>query len=174
MDSRAQIMIKGYESLSKVQKILIDKYFPTMKSRKYVGLDKKTRDQINTILNGVLKETGEADDKVSGVQGAIKKILELDFMKKLPKYRATTIAETEIAQSIEGSRYIMYDGLYGADGENRWSYVGDNRVRDTHDSIQGNSTQGWIPMHQAFKSGEQSPAEAIKCRCSVQYRRKQK
>lgn len=156
IDARAQLMIKGWDSLSEDQKKLLRVFSEDLKG--YKGVDQETTNEINTILKNIATNyQGSA-----GIAKAVEKILEI--APELSQNRAQVIAETEIAQSVEGTREILYrEAGYQW---HSWDTVGDLRVRDSH---KANKEEGVIPISQAFTSGENSPAEAIRCRCSVRY-----
>jgi hypothetical protein len=162
VDAKSQLLIKGYDSLDKDQKVLIDTYFGNYKT--YKGLDEEVSSQINTILRDTLNTLPDAEGKVPGVSGAVEKILAK--IPTLSTIQATRIAVTETNQGVAATRELLYRNA-GYD-EHSWYTVQDRRVRPGH---QSNQSQGWIPIDQRFSSGEMSPAESILCRCNKGYRR---
>ncbi len=125
--------------------------------KKYKGLDEELSVQVNTILSNGLSN-------LSGIR-EITEILD-DTVENIALHQSKLIAETETAQAIESTRYQMYhDAEFD---EKRWLNVHDNLVRQGH---LDNSADEWIPIGEKFRNGEYSPADAIRCRCSLQYRR---
>lgn len=159
MDAKAQLMIKGWITLNNKQKRSITTFY-SRDLKKYAGMDAETTTQINTILANTRDEGLGIGEAITRIRGAIPRI---------SLNQAKTISQTETAQAVEATR----DNLYTDAGfdEHRWFTVGDNKVRDSH---RKNEREGWISITQKFSSGEKSPAEAIKCRCTKSYRRSKK
>lgn len=119
----------------------------------YAGVDSETTAQINTII---------ANNASKGVAEIAKLISEQ--IPELSKNRSTVIAETEVANSVEGTRYTMYKEN-GAKRK-KWRTVHDSAVRSEHKE---NEKQGWISIDENFQNGEPRAGFAPRCRCDTDY-----
>jgi len=115
------------------------------------SVDVQTYSQVETIL-----------DNSETVQEFVDNLLE-----KIPgfaKNRAELVAETEVGNAIEESRFVMYE----SEGWKfkKWLTARDEIVRDSH---QDNERQGWIPINEPFSNGNMKPGEDARCRCTAVY-----
>ena len=150
-DAKAQLLIKGWDSLTDAQKKLLEDNFGDLAG--YVGLDGALNSQILTIL----RDCTILSLCIEQVNQAIARISE---------NKAIEIIESEIPQSIENTRRTLYlDAGYDIQS---WLTVQDRRVRKGH---RANQAQGFIPINETFSNGARSPADEIACRCTVEYRR---
>jgi HK97 family phage portal protein len=94
---------------------------------------------------------------------ALSKNLELDFM--FSPERARTIARTETAIALgQGQK----EGAKSQGrSQKRWISQGDG---DVSALCELNAQQGWIPIDEAFISGDETIPQHPNCRCNVQYR----
>lgn len=85
--------------------------------------------------------------------------------------RAHGIAVTEIGNAYEAGNAIVANDLKqtGLTMEKSWLTVNDDRV-DIEECM-GNQDQGWIPLDEAFQSGDMQPLAHPYCRCTALYRR---
>ncbi|MGL6337556.1 MAG: phage minor head protein, partial [Waterburya sp.] len=115
------------------------------------SIDIETKKQVRTIINS-------SDDLATGLETLTNSTI------VLAAKRAKLIAETEVAQIVEESRFTLYkeEGYKSK----KWLTVKDSRVRGTH---RNNEKDGWVLIDDSFSSGDQSPATALKCRCTCIY-----
>jgi hypothetical protein len=85
--------------------------------------------------------------------------------------RAEAIAVFELGDAYEHGNLLVAQDLQdaGLEMEKSWLTVGDDRVRTDHRANQG---EGWIPLDQAFGSGDDRPPADPGCRCTLLMRRK--
>jgi len=98
-----------------------------------------------------------------GVVDLAKKIEEL-----LPSFasdRAELIAQTAIAEAVEGTRETMYKDNFPK-GKKSWQTAKDERVRPTHKE---NEKEGKIGINQTFSNGFQRSGSEPRCRCTTLY-----
>jgi SPP1 gp7 family putative phage head morphogenesis protein len=84
--------------------------------------------------------------------------------------RAELVAVTETANAYgtaqrQAAERIQREGIRM---QHRWITTGDDRVSD---GCRQNAAAGWIPMAQAFPSGDYHEPRFPGCRCAVQHRR---
>lgn len=84
--------------------------------------------------------------------------------------RAHLIAVTEIGNAYQEGNMIVARDLQasGLTVEKHWLSVGDDRVDP---DCQANDDEGWLPVTDAFSSGNQRPLAHPRCRCVLQFRR---
>ena len=85
---------------------------------------------------------------------------------KLLRERRETIAITEQRMATEAGKEALAKER-GAKFK-LWITAGDERVSDIDVA---NEAQGWIPVDEAFSSGDDVPPSHPNCRCTVTYRR---
>ncbi len=157
MELKAQVLLKGWDSLTEEQQKRMEETYGTG-LRDYTGMDTETAEQVKITLEDL------AADETMTYKQAVSQLTER--LAAMTPFRADLIITTEIPQAVEGTRYKMYtDNKYSY---KKWFDVKDSRVRDSH---RNNSAQGWISIGEGFASGERSPAEAFRCRCTVNYRK---
>jgi hypothetical protein len=85
--------------------------------------------------------------------------------------RARNIAVFELGDAYEHGNVLVARDLQdgGLAMEKSWLTVGDDRVRPDHRANQG---QGWIPLDDAFGSGDDRPPADPGCRCTLLMRRR--
>jgi hypothetical protein len=120
----------------------------------FSSVDFETSAHIETIIKENLS---------FGVAHIAQKIKEA--IPLLSSDRASLIAHQEVANAVEGTREIMYKKAF-KDGTKEWQTVADASVRDSH---KDNEKQGKIDINDKFSSGDNSPAGAFRCRCTVLY-----
>ena len=120
------------------------------------SIDIETASQIETIIRANIS---------LGVKGIGNKILEQ--IEDISQARAELIAQTEVAQAVEGTRYIMYrsDPLFDRGGK-QWLTSVDERVRPLHTA---NAGEGIIPIDKAFSNGFVRAGTEPRCRCDTVY-----
>lgn len=84
--------------------------------------------------------------------------------------RAHLIAVTEAGNAYEHGNLVVVQDMsgIGIQMEKFWQTVGDDRVSD---GCAQNEGVGWIPVDEAFPSGDDSPLRFPGCRCTALYRR---
>lgn len=85
--------------------------------------------------------------------------------QKLLRERKKTIAATEQRFATSEANRIIAESR--GQQYKVWITVGDERVSDID---QANEAAGWIPIDEAFPSGDQQPPSHPNCRCTVAYR----
>ncbi|MFX1499330.1 MAG: hypothetical protein ACFFDH_00035 [Promethearchaeota archaeon] len=165
LDAKSQLLIKGWGSLTKKQKDLILDFF-SKDLNGYPGIDPTLAEDLQNELRVILEDLGIAGDNKIGVDQAVGQITK--EIPSISKIRALLIATTESAQNLEAIRRQQY--LLDGFKEHRWFTVRDSRVRPKHTE---NEERGWISVNKRFPSGERNPAEAVRCRCSVTYRKRE-
>lgn len=156
VDAKAQLMVKGWDSLNPNQRKQIQTYYGKKQWSGYKGMEAATSEQILRELEKAYKETLGFDKSADRLQ---------KIAPTMSRRQAELIVSTEIPQSVEASRYLTY--TEAGYNEVRWLTVGDGRVRIAHSA---NERQGWIQVDGVFVSGSKSPAEEIACRCGLNYR----
>jgi hypothetical protein len=120
----------------------------------YKGVD----DETTAIINNIIKENASF-----GVQAIAKLISEK--VAEISIVRASIIAQTEVANAVEGTRYTMYKENF-PDGTKEWQTAQDEKVRPSHVA---NSEEGRIPIDQAFSNGSMRAGDEPRCRCTTLY-----
>ena len=120
----------------------------------FESVDVETSSQI---LNIISENAGESVKELASII--------TDRIQTISQTRAELIAQTEVANAIEETRFQMYK-QESPKAVKRWFTVLDDKVREEH---RGNERQGEIPINQAFSSGEMRAGEKPRCRCTVLY-----
>lgn len=129
------------------------------------GINQATRDAIRKILvDGI--GNGDSYQKVAK---AIR-----DQFDEFSVKRARMIAITEAGNGYAEGNLIMARTAQaqGIAMEKAWQTAGDERVDP--ESCLPNEEAGWIPLEDAFPSGDQRPLAHPLCRCDLLYRRVRK
>lgn len=136
VDKRAEALLKGNE------------------------LFKSVDEATSNLILDIIKVEIEAKKPIQEIVQTL-----TDWVPKISKNRAELIAETEVANAVEQSRFIYFkdEGFT----EKKWLTVNDEMVRDSH---RGNEKEGWIKIYNAFSNGNMRAGEDPRCRCSVIYR----
>lgn len=122
----------------------------------FKSVDVETASQIETIIQENITE---------GVFGIAKIISEK--IETISINRASLIAQTEVANAVEGTREIMYttDPLFEG-GTKEWQTSADPLVRQSH---KDNEKQGRIPINDTFSNGYTRAGSEPRCRCDTLY-----
>lgn len=106
-----------------------------------------------------------------GIRDIAAQLQETVYGEEMTTSRATRIARTETVGAMNEGEY-QTAALSGVMQSKEWLTQGDNRVRDSHEALDGVR----IPMGRAFANGCQhpgdragGPAETINCRCTLLY-----
>lgn len=91
----------------------------------------------------------------------------------MTKFRAETIARTEIGQAFEHGNFLQAQEIQrsGVALEKYWLTVGDDRVSET--ICAPNEAAGWIALTDVFPSGHERPLGHPRCRCTLRVRRQE-
>jgi hypothetical protein len=129
-----------------------------------------TREQLRTMLTEAMEngwsyaKTAKAvNEKFDGFAG------------KLPqehlRSRAELVAVQEAGEAYEAGTHAVGQELQamGLEMEHAWLTVGDSRVSD---QCWGDQGAGWIPLGDAFPSGNERPPGHVACRCTGLMRRR--
>lgn len=117
----------------------------------FKSVDEETSNQILNII----KEAESVSEAVSFIT---------DTFSSFTKARAKLIAETEVADAVENSRFLMYkDEGYKW---KKWLTVADEDVRATH---QDNEDEGIIAINKKFSNGNDRAGQEPRCRCTTIY-----
>jgi hypothetical protein len=124
--------------------------------KKFESVDAETASQIETIISENIEQG------VNAIAMLIK-----EKAKDMSLNRAKLIAQTEVANAVEGTRELMYvsDPLF-KDGGKEWQTSLDERVRLSH---KRNSEQGVIPIAELFQNGSSRAGSEPRCRCDTVY-----
>ncbi len=138
-------------------------YLENFGYQKISQIDVVTKKRIGNIITKGL-ETGE------GYGATAKKIKDMYSEMAAPsplkhiRNRAELIAVTETGNAYEEAAMIQSKGLQmaGLPMLKSWLTVGDDRVSD---GCLENEAVGWIPLDDAFPSGDMNPLRFPGCRC---------
>lgn len=143
--------------------------------RAYLSRARRDRRFDRTIEKAIREGTALPRDVIDKIVGR--------YSDLLLQLRGETIARTETLSALhaaqeEAFRQAIDNGTVTANQVRKaWHSAGDNRVRDTHQALNGESVQ----MDEAFQSpsgarllypmdASAPPEETINCRCWVEYR----
>lgn len=121
----------------------------------FKSVDVETAAQIETIIKANISD---------GVFEIAKKIIEQ--VDTISFNRAELIAQTEVANAVEGTREIMYTTDPVFDGGKKKAQTS---VNDVCKICTTNEDQGLIDISAAFKSGEKRATFHPRCRCDILY-----
>ncbi len=147
-DAKAVLLLKGWQFLDKDQQKDISEYFGD-DFKGYEGLDEATRSQVETMLR-------DSEDLE-----AFTALLNSELVD-IATNRSNLIYKTETAQSVEASRYAMYEDEGYT--KKKWASTRDKRVRPAHRQA---DMEGWIGINEAFRSGVTRPSWEKDCRCTL-------
>jgi hypothetical protein len=141
----------------------IQKYIQSTAAEKVVKVNAGTKKNIRKLID----DLREQDATMDQIGDAIKK-----KYKSFSRYRAFRIARTEIvgASNFASIKSAEQSGVVEF---KEWVSSGDDRVRDSHEKIDGRK----VPLNEKFKNGllfpgdysASKPAETIQCRCALAY-----
>jgi hypothetical protein len=148
-------------------------YLARRGAERVTGIAETTRKRLRTLLT-------RAADEGWSYQRTAKEITALyrgfagPPLAVRPRHlrsRAEAIAVFELGDAYEHGNLLVAQDLQdaGLEMEKSWLTVGDDRVRTDHRANQG---EGWIPLDQAFGSGDDRPPADPGCRCTLLMRRK--
>jgi uncharacterized protein with gpF-like domain len=91
------------------------------------------------------------------------------YDEPISRDRAQLIAVTESARAYEAGNHAFAQSIEdeGIAMEKQWTTSHDDRVSD---GCAENEAAGWIPLDEAFPSGDQEPPRFPGCRCYCMYR----
>lgn len=121
----------------------------------FESVDVETASKIETIIkNNVSESVFEIANKIRAVA------------ESMSMNRAELIAQTEVANAVEGTREILYksDPLFEKGGH-KWL----TSVNDVCPICKGNESQGIISIDKDFISGNSRPSAHPRCRCDTVY-----
>jgi uncharacterized protein with gpF-like domain len=141
-------------------------------STEYIkGIQDTTQSELQTLIENALAEGKSYTKLEKEIKDRFDEYSELLPGKDMS--RAELIAINEIGNAYEEGSMQFAQGL-AADGvemEKRWVTVGDNNVSD---GCLENGAVDWIPIDDAFPSGDDRPLRFPGCRCYAVYREKGK
>lgn len=132
------------------------------------GINETTRTYIKTVVTeGV--EQGWSYNKTAKAISDRYEEFRVGMPQKHIQSRAHLIAVTESGNAYERGNAIVAEDLQdaGLEMEKSWLVAGG----DICDDCLGNEAEGWIPIDQAFGSGDMEPLAHPACRCTALYRR---
>lgn len=133
------------------------------------GINETTRDYLRTIIRNGTDEGWSYNRMARAIAERF-----TEFAVGKPQEhiesRAHLVAVTEVGNAYEAGNEIVVNDLAAAGlrMEKKWDTIGDNRVSD---GCRENEQAGWIPIDEAFPSGDMRPLRFPGCRCTVLYRR---
>jgi len=110
-------------------------------------------------LRNAIAEAYTADSDYGQIVNAIQ-----DTYAKFSSSRAEMIAQTELNLAYNAGRNDIAE--HAGMNEKAWATESDNPCQTCLD----NESEGWIPIGQAFGSGDQFPVAHPSCYCSVDFR----
>lgn len=129
-----------------------------------------TRDAIKRIIvDGV--ESGQSYDQIArAITGQFREFA-VGKPQEHIESRAHLVAVTETSNAYQEGNMIVARDLKaaGLEMEKYWLNSGDGKVSD---GCLENTDAGWIPIDDAFPSGDQRPPRFPGCRCDLEIRRK--
>ena len=138
------------------------KYIKSRGAENVKGINETTKESLKTLIAKAVEDSKSYTEITALIRQAF-----ADFSS----YRARLIAVTEIGNGYEaGNRMLIDDVIEGGLAmEKSWLTVGDANVDP---ECLNNEAQGWIPVDQAFSSGDDQPLAHPNCRCTCLYRQK--
>lgn len=163
--------------LTRYQEQAVENYRQALQSGGTSALDRELRDRRfdRTVESAAADGRSLSSSQVENMVGR--------YRERFIAYRAESIARTESLSSVhEGmqeafSQAADNGAIQSADVERTWSTSEDNRVRDSHDAMDG-QVRG---LDEPFESGDGNqlmypgdpaapPEDRVNCRCNVSYR----
>lgn len=133
-------------------------------------IDDETRSQIKALVIQGTDEGWSYDKIAKEITARFAQFAEPKPQQHIDS-RAHLVAVTEIGNAYEeGNAIVARDLAKVLPMEKYWQTVGDSRVSA---GCQENQAAGWIPLDQAFPSGDERPLRFPGCRCTALYRRVQ-
>lgn len=128
-----------------------------------------TRQEMQTLIANMIDE-GASYDQIAREIKLRWKEMAIGKPQLHIASRAHLIAVTEAGNAYEyGNLVVVQDmAVLGLAMEKFWQTVGDGRVSD---GCAENEGAGWIPVDEAFPSGDDRPLRFPGCRCTALYRR---
>lgn len=132
-------------------------------------IDSVTRGNIATIIDDAMR-TGQSYDATAKDITALYSQMAVGKPQQHIDSRAHLIAVTEAGNAYEAGNAFVVQDLQdaGLKMEKKWLTVGDDRVSA---GCRANQAEGWIPLAQAHRSGDQRPLRFPGCRCTELYQR---
>lgn len=133
------------------------------------GINETTRDYLRTIVRQGSDEGWSYNRMAKAISDRF-----VEFAVGKPQEhiesRAHLVAITGVGNAYEAGNEIVVNDLAaaGLTMEKKWLTVGDDNVSD---GCQENERAGWIPVDEAFPSGDMRPLRFPGCRCTALYRR---
>ncbi len=145
-------------------------YLETRAAESVAAINETTKEQLRTIISNGAAEGKSYDAIAREIREKFSGFSTPSPLKHI-RSRAHLIAVTELGDAYEAGNRAVIDGLVdaGLEMEKRWSTVGDSRVDP---DCAGNESEDWIPIADAFSSGDDTPLAHPGCRCGALYRRK--
>jgi hypothetical protein len=124
-------------------------------SRLTGDMETTTTQRLRDAIADAVRSGGTADDIVAAIETT---------MDDFSTARAEMVAQTEVATAYNFGRHQLAEsaGL----NEKRWATESGNPCA----VCLGNEGEDWIPMGQAFSSGDQFPTSHPRCMCSCDFR----
>lgn len=174
---RIGINAQGLSSTTWTQ--AVEEHFERHAKQKILTIRDTTQDQVRKLVNETVEEGIKEGLGTAKIGDNIVKKLRGKEWTTTAKFRAETIARTEVHQAVNIAKMKTTEP-YANELEKHWqSFTGRRPSHADRDE------QGWIPYDRPFigRSGSQNPmqmpgdptgdpADTINCRCRVQYRRK--
>lgn len=120
------------------------------------GLDNTTIDRLQNAIADAWDNGGSFDQIVKAIE---------DTMEDFSATRAELIAQTEANDAYSAGRRSMADQLDM--DEHAW----ETESGDPCEECLANEAQGWIPVDEAFDSGDLSPTAHPGCECTENFRK---
>ena len=138
-------------------------YIANQGAKRVAGIDDATMKEMRTILNRAVTD----GDSYSSLAREIKNRWGEYATKATQQHlstRAELIATTELAEAYESGRLALGRELqdFGMKMEKSWLTAADDRVDE---DCEGNAAEDWIPLDDAFSSGDDMPPAHPACRC---------
>ena len=139
--------------------------------RSYLGLARRDKRFDATVLRALREERGVSADMVDRITGRLS--------DRYLALRGETISRSETLTAVNAGRQEAFaqgleaTGYTEQDVEREWSSTGDNKVRDTHRAMDGQTVQGLNSVYNSpsgavlrYPGDPSAPAaERIQCRC---------
>lgn len=133
------------------------------------GINETTRDYLRTIIRNGTDEGWSYNRMAAAISDRF-----TEFAVGRPQEhiesRAHLIAVTEVGMAYENGANIVAQDLAdaGLKMQKKWSTIGDSKVSA---GCKENEDAGWIPLEDAFPSGDMHPLRFPGCRCTALHRR---
>lgn len=120
--------------------------------KNFAGIDQTTSELISTFVASM------AEQPLPEIVKAI-----TSEVSDLSAYRASLIATTEITNTIEGTKYMLYEKETNGEAKLEWQAILDENTGDDHRQNDGEIRK----IGEAYPSGETRPGQRPNCRCQT-------